>query len=131
MSFRHELKRPFLNIDFDRQKSLKSRGRSCNRARRRNALLLEAENFETIARIKYYYLIHVLQYISLLLQPLLLPHMGTTFFVEGVNNFFPCVHGSKMAIGEVMFLAAIAWVNRGEGGGENFLHKEKIFLVVK
>ncbi len=33
-------------------------------------------------------------------------HMGTTFFVEGVKNFFSCVHGSKMAIGEVMFLAA-------------------------
>ncbi len=43
--------------------------------------------------------------------------MGTTFFIEGMNNFFSCVHGSKMAIGEVMFLAAIAWVKRGEGGG--------------
>ncbi len=31
-------------------------------------------------------------------------HMGTTFFVEGVKNFFSFVHGSKMAIGEVMFL---------------------------
>ncbi len=47
--------------------------------------------------------------------------MGTTFFVEGVKKFFSCVHGSKMAIGEVMFLAAIAWVKRGgRGGGENF-----------
>ncbi len=46
------------------------------------------------------------------------PHMGTTFFVEGVKNFFSCVHGSKMATGEVMFLAAIAWVKRGGRGGE-------------
>ena len=44
--------------------------------------------------------------------------MGTTFFVEGVKNFFSCVHGSKMAIGEVMFLAAIAWVKKGGRGGE-------------
>ncbi len=48
--------------------------------------------------------------------------MGTTFFVEGVKNFFPCVHGSEMTIGEVMFLAAIAWVKRGgRGGGRKFL----------
>ena len=47
--------------------------------------------------------------------------MGTTFFVEGVEDFFSCVHGSKIAIGEVMFLAAIAWVKRGgKGGEENF-----------
>ncbi len=47
--------------------------------------------------------------------------MGTTFFVEGVKNFFSCVHGSKMVIGEVMFLAAIAWVKMGgRGGEENF-----------
>ena len=45
------------------------------------------------------------------------PHIGTTFFVEGVKIFFSCVHGSKIAIGEVMFLAAIAWVKKGEGGG--------------
>ena len=33
-----------------------------------------------------------------------------------------------MAIGEVMFLAAIAWVKRGgRGGGRKFLTKHKIF----
>ncbi len=47
--------------------------------------------------------------------------MGITFFVEGVKNFFSCVHGSKMAKGEVMFLAAIAWVKRGGRGGGIFL----------
>ncbi len=41
-------------------------------------------------------------------------HMGTTFFVDGVKKNFSCVHGSKMAIGEVMFLSAIAWVKGGE-----------------
>ena len=41
------------------------------------------------------------------------PHMGTAYFTEGVKNLFSCVHGSEMAIGEVMFLAAIAWVKRG------------------
>ncbi len=52
---------------------------------------------------------------------LLQPHMGTTFFAEGVKNFFPCVHRSKMAIGEVMFFAAIAWVKReGREGGRKF-----------
>ncbi len=53
--------------------------------------------------------------------------MGTAFFVEGGKKFFSCVHGSKMAIGEVMFLAAIARVKRGgRGGGEEFfLHKIK------
>ncbi len=56
----------------------------------------------------------------------LAPHMGTTFFVEGVKDFFSCVHGSKMAIGEVMFLAAIAWVKRGrKGGGKKFFHIKK------
>ncbi len=45
--------------------------------------------------------------------------MGTAFFVEeGGKNFFSCVHGSKMALGEVMFLAVIAWVKRGGRGGE-------------
>ncbi len=48
-------------------------------------------------------------------------HMGTTFFVVG-KNFFSCVHGSKMAKGEVMFLAAVAWV---KGGEENFSYKGK------
>ncbi len=43
--------------------------------------------------------------------------MGTTFFIEGANNFFSCVHGSKIARGEVMFLAAIAWMKRAGGGG--------------
>ncbi len=50
--------------------------------------------------------------------------MGTTFFVEGVKNYFPCVHGSKMAKGEVMFLAAIACMKGGEGG-------EKIFNIIE
>ena len=40
-------------------------------------------------------------------------HMGTAFFVEEGKNFFSCVHGSKKATGEVMFLAAIAWVKGG------------------
>ncbi len=47
------------------------------------------------------------------------PHMATAFFTEGVKNFFSCVNGSEMAIGEVKFLADIAWVKRGGGrGGE-------------
>ncbi len=47
--------------------------------------------------------------------------MGTAFFIEGGKKFFSCVHGSKMAIGEVIFLAAIAWVKEGgRGGEENF-----------
>ncbi len=37
--------------------------------------------------------------------------MATTFFVEGIMNFFVCVHGSKMFSEEVMFFAVIAWVN--------------------
>ncbi len=46
------------------------------------------------------------------------------FFIEGGENFFPCVHGSKMAIGEVMFLAAVAWMKGGwEGVGENYALK--------
>ena len=49
------------------------------------------------------------------------PHMGTTFFIEGAKNFFSCVHGSKIARGEVMFLAAIAWMKRAGGGGD-FIH---------
>ncbi len=37
-----------------------------------------------------------------------------------------------MAIGEVMFLAASAWVKWGEGGGgEKFKHKRKKILVAK
>ncbi len=52
----------------------------------------------------------------------LMPHMGTAFFVEGGEKFFSCVHGSKMAIGEVMLLAATA---RVKGGGENFTHQRK------
>ncbi len=50
------------------------------------------------------------------------PHMGTTFFVEGGKNFFSCVHGSKMAIGKVMFLAAVALVKGGEGGGGRIIY---------
>ncbi len=39
--------------------------------------------------------------------------------------FFLCVHGKKMSPGEVIFLAAIAWV---KGGRDNFfLHIEKAF----
>ncbi len=46
--------------------------------------------------------------------------MGTTFFVEGVKIFL-CLHWSKIAIGEVMFLAAIVWVKgEGRGGGRKF-----------
>ncbi len=46
---------------------------------------------------------------------------GHHFFRRGGEDFFSCVHGSKMAIGEVMFLAAIAWVKRGgRGGREKF-----------
>ena len=52
--------------------------------------------------------------------------MGTTFFVEGGKKFFSCVHGSKMAIGEVMLLAAIAWVKGGEGWGKKILHIKEI-----
>ncbi len=42
--------------------------------------------------------------------------------------------GQKMAIGEVMFLAAIAWVKRGDGGGELFnknteIHKNNCLLI--
>ena len=56
----------------------------------------------------------------------LLPTHGHRFFRRGGKNFFPCVHGSKMAIGEVMFLAALAWVKGGvKGGGENFTQKRK------
>ncbi len=52
--------------------------------------------------------------------------MGTAFFVEGGKNFFSCVQGSKKAIGEVMFLAAIAWVKGGgKGGEEKFTYKIK------
>ena len=40
------------------------------------------------------------------------------FYRRGGEEFFLCVHGSKKAIGEVMFLAATAWVKRGEGGDE-------------
>ncbi len=39
--------------------------------------------------------------------------MGTASFVELGKNFFSCIHGSKIAIGEVMFLAAVAWVKGG------------------
>ncbi len=40
--------------------------------------------------------------------------------------FFLCVHGKKMSPGEVIFLAAIAWV---KGGRDNFfLHIEKAFF---
>ncbi len=36
-----------------------------------------------------------------------------------------------MAIGEVMFLAAIAWVKRGEGGGRKILpHKKRIVFLL-
>ncbi len=57
--------------------------------------------------------------------------MGTAFFIEGGKNFFSCVHGSKMATGEVMFLAAIAWVKRGEGGEEKKLNiKENTCLLL-
>ncbi len=42
---------------------------------------------------------------------------GHHFFHRGGGEFFSCVHGSKMAIGEVMFLAYVAWV---KGGGEFF-----------
>ncbi len=45
--------------------------------------------------------------------------MGTTFFANGVKIFFSCVHGSKRALGEVMFLAALDWV-KGRGRGEFF-----------
>ncbi len=39
---------------------------------------------------------------------------GHRFFVEGGGaEFFSCVNGSKMAIGEVMFFAAVAGVKRG------------------
>ncbi len=48
--------------------------------------------------------------------------MGKAFFVEGGKNLFSCVHGSKIAIGEVMFLAAVAWV---KGGGEKISYKRK------
>ena len=51
------------------------------------------------------------------LQMTVLTH-GHHFFHRGGEEFFLCVHGSKMAIGEVMFLAALAWVKRGEGQGE-------------
>ena len=43
-------------------------------------------------------------------------HMGTIFFVKVAKKFFSCVHGSKMLPGEVMFLAAIAWVKGGVKG---------------
>ena len=42
---------------------------------------------------------------------------GHGFFHRGGEYIFSCVHGSKVAIGEVMFLAAIA-VKRGGMGGE-------------
>ncbi len=48
--------------------------------------------------------------------------MGTAFLIEGGKNFFSCVHGSKMAIGEVIFLAAIAWVKEGE---KKILHRKE------
>ena len=56
---------------------------------------------------------------------------GRHFFRRGGEDFFPFVHGSKMAIGEVMFLAAIAWVKRGEGGGRKILpHKKRIVFLL-
>ncbi len=52
------------------------------------------------------------------------PHRGTAFFIEGGGRIFLCVHGSKLAIGEVMFLDAVAWVKRrGRGGKENFSYR--------
>ncbi len=40
---------------------------------------------------------------------------GTTFFIEGGDEFFFCVHGSKMSSREVMLFAVIAWMKRGGG----------------
>ncbi len=40
---------------------------------------------------------------------------GHRFFRRGGKFFFSCVHGSKKAIEEVMFLAAVAWVKGEEG----------------
>ncbi len=49
--------------------------------------------------------------------------MGTAFSVEGGGELFVCVHGSKMTVGEVMFLAVKASVKRGEGERkEKFTH---------
>ncbi len=56
--------------------------------------------------------------------------MGITFFIEGAKIFLICVHGSIMALGEVMFLAAVAWVKGGEKGGGN-LHIKEIMLLNK
>ena len=36
------------------------------------------------------------------------------FFHRGVKNFFSCVHRSKMLPGDVMFLAAMAWMKEGD-----------------
>ena len=45
------------------------------------------------------------------------------FFRRGGEKIVLCVHDSKMALEKVMFLAAIAWVKRGEGGvEENFFN---------
>ena len=38
---------------------------------------------------------------------------GHHFFRRGGEDFFSFVHGSKMALGEVMFLGAVAWVKGG------------------
>ncbi len=45
---------------------------------------------------------------------------GHHFFCRGGEKIVSCVHGSKMAIEEAMFLAAIAWVKRGGRGVEEF-----------
>ncbi len=55
-------------------------------------------------------------------------HMGTTFLVEGVKNFFTCVHGSKMALEEVLCLAAVA---RVKGGGFLHIKENNCFVLNK
>ncbi len=44
-----------------------------------------------------------------------LTYMGTTLSIEGVEIFISFVHGSKMVLGKVKFLAAVAWVKGGGG----------------
>ncbi len=46
--------------------------------------------------------------------------MGTAFFAEGGKKKISCVHGSKMATGEVMFFADVAWVKGGGRGERKF-----------
>ena len=56
--------------------------------------------------------------------------MGTAFFAgSGGEYIFSCVvHGSKMISGEVMFLAAVAWM---EGRGEKkLLRSTNSFLII-